>query len=173
MPLNPFLSQDHGLKVIQGKKHPESVAVLVPYIGAPARKESSEGLIGTNGCEGCLVQGHSDKLPHSENILFCLELSSKKDFSSCLHKRFHTSVSLFRLFLALWTHISSATTACLESGLRFLFITLKDSFMVCFFDFIMMEPGLHVKLLCNPIKFGMTLSYCPAKEESAAAVRNY
>lgn len=39
MPLNPFLNRDHGLKVIQGKKHPESVPVLVPYIGAPARKE--------------------------------------------------------------------------------------------------------------------------------------
>lgn len=49
MPLNPFLNQVHGLKVIQGKKNPESVPVLVPYFGAPARKESSEGLNGKNG----------------------------------------------------------------------------------------------------------------------------
>lgn len=49
MPLNPFLNQNHGLKVIQGKKHPESVPVLIPYIGAPARRESSGGLSGTNG----------------------------------------------------------------------------------------------------------------------------
>lgn len=51
MPLNPFLNQDHGLKVIQGKKHPESVPVLVPSIGAPARKESSEGLSGIKWLE--------------------------------------------------------------------------------------------------------------------------
>ena len=73
--------------------------------------------------------------------------------------------------LAHWTCISSATTACLEDGLRLLFLTLKDSFMVYFFDFSMIVPGLHVKLLCDPIKMGMTLSHCPATEKSAATVR--
>lgn len=126
MPLNPFLNQDHGLKVIQGKKHPESVPVLVPYIAAPTRKENSEGLSGVNAFEGFLVQDHLDN-PHTART-FCFVLGSlqRKDFSSCLHKHFHTSALLFRLFLVLWTYISSATTVCLEVGLRFLFITLKD-----------------------------------------------
>ncbi|CAM9286906.1 unnamed protein product, partial [Bubo scandiacus] len=35
----------------------------------------------------------------------------------------------------------------------------------------MIAPGLHVKLLCDPVKMGMSLSYCPAVEESAATVR--
>lgn len=70
----------------------------------------------------------------------------------------HISITLQPVPGAL-TYISSAITVCLEIGLRFLFITLKDSFMVCFFHSVMILPGLHVKLLCNPIKLGMTLSH--------------
>lgn len=43
--------------------------------------------------------------------------------------------------------------------------------MVYFFDCSMILPELHVKLLSDPIKTGMTLSHCPAVEESAATVR--
>ena len=55
---------------------------------------------------------------------------------------------------------------CLQDGLRLLLLTLKDSYMVYFFDFSIIVPGLHVKLLCDPIKVGITLSHCPVTEES-------
>lgn len=82
MPLNPFLNQDHGLKVIQSKKHPESVPVFVPYVVTPARKESSAGLSGTNGCEGCLQQGHLGNHHTAGTSCFVLDSLWRKDFMS-------------------------------------------------------------------------------------------
>lgn len=125
-----FLNQDHGLKAVQGEKHPWEC-----------------------GCVCILCRG-----PHQGGELRRL----KGDCKGCYY--LNCSIGTLDLHQFCYQSVSA-------DGLRLLLLTLKDSFVVCFLDFSMIVPGLHVKLRCDPVKMGMTLSHCPAMKESAAAVR--
>lgn len=73
----------------------ENVPVFFQCVGAPAREGISEGLSDTNGCKGCFCQGHLDNdrrlcIPVTASC-FGVGFLQRKEFSSCLHKSFHSS----------------------------------------------------------------------------------